>query len=191
MISDVIIVGAGVAGLTCARVLGDAGKRVRLLERSRGVGGRCATRRVDGQSVDHGLVFVLGRDPDSLEALREVPGHWLEGWPAVVRGSGTPCQPNAFVPGTRRMAHANGMVLEDAANVIGPWVGRPKTRQAHLWRHARTSPECELSCPLLVNLEWGRHIGIAGELFAPGGGVEAAWLSGRRLALRLLEEVQG
>ncbi|HEY5959462.1 MAG TPA: FAD-dependent oxidoreductase, partial [Polyangiaceae bacterium] len=109
MISDVIIVGAGVAGLSCAKVLGDAGKRVRLLERSRGVGGRCATRRVDGQSVDHGLVFIHGRDPEFLEALREVPGHWLEHWPAVLRGAGSPCQPNAFVHGARRLAHANGM----------------------------------------------------------------------------------
>lgn len=82
-------------------------------------------------------------------------------------------------------------LLGEAAEIVGPWVAQPKAWQAHLWRHARTSPECELSCPLLVDLEGGRYIGIAGELFAPGGGVQAAWQSGKRLACRLLEEVQG
>ena len=104
-----LIVGAGIAGLSCAKILVDAGKTVRLLERARGVGGRCATRRIDGQPVDHGLVFLHGQSPEFLSALREVPGRWNDGWPNVVRGSGAPCQPNAFVPGTQRMAHTNGV----------------------------------------------------------------------------------
>jgi len=344
VIPDVLIVGAGVAGLSCAGVLVGAGKTVRLIERSRGVGGRCATRRVDGQPVDHGLVFLHGQSPDFLQALREVPGCWLDHWPSVVRGTGTPCQPDAFVHGARRMAHANGInafpkhlangldvvlettvtgfelggqditvlatrggepvsfvardvvlalagpqslalldspnswrgiepvrallammpsvpcatvialyqpenaevppwdiwypetsaalllvahdsakrdnpknvalvlqarpawsrailstdegvwvpeLLGDAARNIGSWVARPRTWQAHMWHHARTSPDCELAGPLLLDLERSRRIGIAGELFAPGGGVQAAWQSGKQLALRLLEEAQG
>jgi renalase len=109
MIHDVLIIGAGVAGLACAQVLAAAGRKVRVIERSRGVGGRCATRRIDGQPVDHGLVFLHGQSPDFLAALREVPGPWREGWPTVVQGSGTPCQPVAFVPGSYRLAHARGM----------------------------------------------------------------------------------
>jgi predicted NAD/FAD-dependent oxidoreductase len=109
MTSDVLIVGAGVAGLSCAKVLASAGKKVCVVERSRGVGGRCATRRIDGQPVDHGLAFLHGKSPELLAALREVPGRWRDGWPIVVRGTGTPCQPSAFVHGAHRMAHANGV----------------------------------------------------------------------------------
>jgi hypothetical protein len=107
--SDVIIVGARVAGLLCAKVLASAGKKVRVVERSRGVGGRCATRRIDGQSVDHGLAFLHGKSPEFLAALREVPGRWRDEWPIVVRGTGTPCQLSAFVHGAHRMAHASGV----------------------------------------------------------------------------------
>ena len=52
--ADVVVVGAGVAGLQCARRLRDAGLQVVVLDKARGVGGRVATRRVDGQPVDHG-----------------------------------------------------------------------------------------------------------------------------------------
>lgn len=109
MISDALILGAGGAGLCCAQVAAAAGKKVRVLERSRGVGGRCATRRIDGQPVDHGLVFLHGQSPDFLAALRAVPGPWREGWPTVIHGSGTPCQPAAFTPGAYRLAHAHGI----------------------------------------------------------------------------------
>jgi renalase len=78
-------------------------------------------------------------------------------------------------------------LLADAAKLVGPWVEHPTTWQAHLWRHARTSPDCELAGPLVLDVGRGRRVGIAGELFAPGGGVQGAWQSGRLLALRLLD----
>nr|WP_230944119.1 FAD-dependent oxidoreductase [Burkholderia vietnamiensis] len=43
--AHIAIVGAGIAGLACARVLADAGHRVTVYEKSRGVGGRMSTRR--------------------------------------------------------------------------------------------------------------------------------------------------
>nr|WP_261789962.1 FAD-dependent oxidoreductase [Synechococcus elongatus] len=45
-ILDAIVVGAGWAGLTCARSLQAAGWNVRILEKSRGWGGRAARRRL-------------------------------------------------------------------------------------------------------------------------------------------------
>ncbi len=55
---DVAIVGAGLAGITCARQLTAAGYSVCLLDKSRGLGGRIATRRMDSQQkVDHGLRY--------------------------------------------------------------------------------------------------------------------------------------
>ncbi|MBE9091339.1 NAD(P)-binding protein [Microcystis aeruginosa LEGE 11464] len=56
------IIGAGLAGLTCARQLCDRGYTVKLFDKSRGIGGRLATRRVNRanqeMAVDHGLPFL-------------------------------------------------------------------------------------------------------------------------------------
>ncbi|MDQ0785485.1 NAD(P)/FAD-dependent oxidoreductase [Streptomyces sp. B3I8] len=53
--TDVLVVGAGVAGLACARDLAAAGRSVRVLEASDDVGGRMRTDRVDGFVVDRGF----------------------------------------------------------------------------------------------------------------------------------------
>ncbi len=55
---DVIVVGAGMAGLRCARSLVDAGCQVVVLDKSRGVGGRVATRRLEGTWADHGTCYL-------------------------------------------------------------------------------------------------------------------------------------
>ncbi|MGB3401864.1 MAG: FAD-dependent oxidoreductase [Microcoleaceae cyanobacterium] len=55
---DVAIIGAGIAGLTCAKALQKAGYRVVILEKSRGVGGRVATRRMDDYRLDHGARYL-------------------------------------------------------------------------------------------------------------------------------------
>ncbi len=60
---DVAIVGAGVAGLSAASVVRDHGLRVLVLEKSRGLGGRAATRRRGDQRIDHGAQFFTARDP--------------------------------------------------------------------------------------------------------------------------------
>ncbi|NJN15194.1 MAG: NAD(P)-binding protein [Oscillochloris sp.] len=54
----IAIIGAGLAGLAAACELSAAGHRVTLFEKSRGVGGRAATRRVEGVRFDHGLQYV-------------------------------------------------------------------------------------------------------------------------------------
>src|SRR4051812_1097829 len=58
----VIVVGAGMAGLACARELLDAGVPVRVVERSRVVGGRLASRRVDGRYADIGAGYLTADD---------------------------------------------------------------------------------------------------------------------------------
>ncbi|MYX95881.1 NAD(P)-binding protein [Streptomyces sp. SID486] len=52
---DAVVVGAGLAGLACARDLGAAGLRVRVLEAQDGVGGRMRSDLVDGCVVDRGF----------------------------------------------------------------------------------------------------------------------------------------
>lgn len=61
---DVIVVGAGMAGVTYARTVHDAGQRVLLLERSRGLGGRMATRRNGDDVWDHGAQYFTVSHPD-------------------------------------------------------------------------------------------------------------------------------
>jgi renalase len=58
---DVMIIGAGLAGLTCARQLRHAGFNVIIVEKSSGVGGRMATRRLQGTWVDHGAQYITVR----------------------------------------------------------------------------------------------------------------------------------
>jgi renalase len=60
---DVVIVGAGIAGLSAAAELVANGRRVLVLEKSRGVGGRMATRRVGEAICDHGAQFFTVRGP--------------------------------------------------------------------------------------------------------------------------------
>ena len=59
----VAVVGAGISGLTCARTLADSGLPVTVFEKSRGVGGRMATRRLDNGAVfDHGAQYFTVRE---------------------------------------------------------------------------------------------------------------------------------
>jgi renalase len=60
-IDDVVVVGAGLSGLVAARTLRDAGVRVRVLDKGRGVGGRLATRRIGEARLDHGAQFFTVR----------------------------------------------------------------------------------------------------------------------------------
>ncbi len=72
MIHDVLILGAGLAGLKAARDLQAAGHRVLVLDKSRGVSGRAATRRWDGVPVDHGAQFFTARS----DAFRAQVADW-------------------------------------------------------------------------------------------------------------------
>ena len=338
MALDTIVVGAGVAGLECARRLQRAGRRVVVLERSTQVGGRCATRRFEGQPVDMGPMFFHGHDPAFLGALAEVAGVTvLEGWPLRVAGDGPPCSPDALEPLSRRFAFAEGVnefprhlaggltvrlqttvtrvravdgefevtagdgttfrgrdlvlalaleearamlamlpgspelasvqallamffsvpsltvvagypagvhepawdllypdpsealqliahdsakrrdprfltlvcqarprwsrarldqpmvdwspeLIEAAGAVLGPWALKPLWTFPHRWRHARVDRSCELARPVRVTLAQGQGLGLAGDVFAPRGGLQAAWLSGARLAGSMMEE---
>ena len=329
----VLVVGAGVAGLSCARALAAAGRSPPVLDRARGVGGRCATRRVEDHPMDFGVSFLHGRDPEFLAALRAVDATALPGWPAQVRGTGRPCQPAALSPAEMRMAWAEGVaafpkhlarrlelwlganvarleprpggaavrldsgavlegetvvlamaaeqldrllatldgepemaaaravlglsrsepclallalypkdvpvpewqlclpedskvlqlasnesskrrmpgpaivyqaqaawsrahaedrgwpraLLEEAARILGPWAAAPRVADAHRWDFARNGLAAELAGPMLLPLRGGGRVGLCGDRFGRGGGVEGAWLSGRALARRILE----
>lgn len=93
----VVVVGAGISGLACARTLADHGVPVQLVEKSRGVGGRTSTRREGPWHFNHGAPAFASRDPrlapylsawaqdgHITRALHATPGTWSGTW------SGTP-----------------------------------------------------------------------------------------------------
>jgi phytoene dehydrogenase-like protein len=61
--ADVVVVGAGLAGLLCAVRLQEAGRDVLVLEASDGVGGRVRTDEVDGFLLDRGFQVLLTAYP--------------------------------------------------------------------------------------------------------------------------------
>ena len=67
--SEVIIVGAGIAGLTAAKILKVAGKKVKIIEASDSIGGRVRTDEVDGFKLDRGFQVLLTAYPEAKELL--------------------------------------------------------------------------------------------------------------------------
>jgi monoamine oxidase len=71
--NDVVVVGAGMAGLTAARGLAEVGLKVLVLEAQDRIGGRILTQHVGGEAIELGAEFIHGRPPE-LRALIEEAG---------------------------------------------------------------------------------------------------------------------
>lgn len=67
----ILVIGAGMAGLTAARLLAEAGRKVLVLEARDRVGGRILTLRDGGEILELGAEFVHGRPPELWELIRE------------------------------------------------------------------------------------------------------------------------
>ena len=80
------IIGAGMAGLACARRLSASGQAVTLFDKGRGVGGRVATRRVETAkgvlSFDHGAQYFTVRDERFRAELSGLAGA-VAPWPEI------------------------------------------------------------------------------------------------------------
>lgn len=86
---DVVVVGAGLAGLACARRLAAEGRAPLVLERSNAIGGRARTDAVDGFLLDHGFQVLPVAYPEAKAALdfdRLELGSFERG--AIIRANG-------------------------------------------------------------------------------------------------------
>lgn len=74
---QILIVGAGISGLAAAYHLGQYAPTVRVhcIEKSRGIGGRVATRRRDGATFDHGAQFFRPVDDAQLHFFTQLLPH--------------------------------------------------------------------------------------------------------------------
>src|SRR6476469_620072 len=105
----VVVVGAGIAGIACAVKLKAAGVEVRVVDRARTVGGRMASKRIDGRPVDLGAAYFTVRDPE----FAQVVARWrsvglVRPWTselAVFGGGGE----RSRAPGPVRWAAAGGL----------------------------------------------------------------------------------
>jgi predicted NAD/FAD-dependent oxidoreductase len=72
--NQVVVIGAGMCGLTAARELSDQGINVTVVEKARGPGGRMSTRRTLGARFDHGAQYFTVRN----ERFESQVDAWLE-----------------------------------------------------------------------------------------------------------------
>ena len=104
----VAIIGAGPAGLMAARTLADHGISAEIFEKSRGLGGRVATRRTsEGLAFDHGAQYFTARD----ERVQRLAESWAE--------------QGIIAPWTGRIVARKGNVQTDVSNSIARYVGQP------------------------------------------------------------------
>ncbi len=79
---NIAIIGAGLAGIACARTLAQAGHRVTLLEKSRGFGGRMASRQTPFGEFDHGAQYFTVRDARLRLAIDQTAPGLVKAWSA-------------------------------------------------------------------------------------------------------------
>ncbi len=101
---SVAVIGAGMAGLSCARHLNEHGFQTTIFEKSRGLGGRLATRRTDdGFAFDHGAQFLTARSNLFEKVVDEAIGKRSANyWRPIILNQGSISSDN-WVVGTPAM----------------------------------------------------------------------------------------
>lgn len=111
----VAVVGAGLAGLSCARMLQGAGADVTVLEKSRAPGGRITTRRRHDWQCDLGAQYFTARDPEFVETVAT--------WEAA----------EVVAPWHGRLVRLHGADARDVDDGQIRWVGAPRMSAITRW----------------------------------------------------------
>lgn len=124
------IVGAGVAGLACARELVARGVRVTVFERGSALGGRLASVRIEGAAADAGAQYLTVQgEPFAREVGRWVAANLVRTWNAdladLSKGQGAMVAPGgACFVGVPAMASIADYLARDIDVVLDAKVGR-------------------------------------------------------------------
>jgi renalase len=135
MTHKVAVIGAGMAGLSCASRLTELGHHVQVFEKSRGFGGRMSTRRTEAWECDHGAQYFTATDPDFRVAVDE----WIQQGVAapwsprlrVIGGRPVPSEENSDA-NAERGANASA-ASSAAAAATERFVGTPRMTSPGQW----------------------------------------------------------
>lgn len=130
---DVVIVGAGLAGLAASRRLTAAGIDVAVLESNETVGGRVRTDRIDGLLLDHGFQLYNPAYPEAARVLDHDALNLRPFTPGVI--ALTDRGPARLADPRRRPAWATDALAPRSGSLLG------KLRFAlYAWRAAQAGP---------------------------------------------------
>ena len=150
-IRKVAVIGAGLAGATCAQQLQHAGCEVTVFDKSRGVGGRLSTRRVTHEPVglgglipltfDHGAQYLTAHSPEFLAFLQSaeaagVATPWLMPHATYVAGQwqASPVSQRARYVGTPDMPNLIRWLLKACTTQAATRITQiAYSTQAHGW----------------------------------------------------------
>lgn len=155
-VRHIAVVGAGMAGIACARTLLQAGHRVTLFEKSRGLGGRMATRRTEFGGFDHGAQYFTVRDARFAKALftaQDVVRPWsvstvrvLDAFGQVLASAPPPTEPHfVAIPGMNALVShwAKPLLQPELHGVHGARV-LLETRVTHIERDVLNPAQWQL-----------------------------------------------
>ena len=118
------VIGAGMAGLTVARTLRKAGYQVTVFDKSKGTGGRLASRSYPGGWIDHGAPY-FSAEPGCSDFLRQqLPAGILQAWRPQVAGQLRSDEQSDLIGVPRNSAITRGL--------LGELRFQPSTRIARL-----------------------------------------------------------
>lgn len=99
----IAIIGAGLAGIAVARELKNRNARITIFEKSRGYGGRCASKRWEGHVVDHGAQYFTLRDERFKCEVSQASGDAIQRLVQPIRN-----EDGCILPDTGRWFHREG-----------------------------------------------------------------------------------
>lgn len=108
MTAPIAIIGTGIAGLSAAQALHAAGHEVQLFDKSRGSGGRMASKRSDVGALDLGAQYFTARDRRFVDVVQQWQARgWVAEW-----------TPNLY--------HSRNGQLSASPDEQVRWVGSPR-----------------------------------------------------------------